>query len=76
MRDAIIDKRELFKMGGHVAVKYETKTTESVYINLDDIEPATFAVWSVENDGSAAGGQCRSEFGMIAHTIGIRSAVP
>lgn len=73
MRDAIVDKRELFKAGGHVAVKYETKTTESIYINLEDIEAAAFERWVVENDDNAAGRQCRSEFSVIAHTVGIHS---
>jgi len=72
MRGAIVDRRELFKSGGHVAVKYETKTTESVYINLDDIAPATFAVWNVENEESPAGRQCRSEFDVIAHTVSMK----
>jgi len=74
MRDAIIDKRELLKSGEHVAVKYETKDTESVYIDLGDIEPGSFAVWNVENDDNAAGRQCRSEFGAVAYTVGITAA--
>ena len=76
MRDAIVDKRELFKAGGHVAVKYETKTRESVYINLDDIESSTFALWSVENDDTPAGRQCRSEFDALAHTVSIKLPAP
>ncbi len=72
MRDAILDKRELFKSGGHVVVKYETNTTESVYINLDDIEPSAFALWNVEIDEAPAGRQCRSEFDALAHTVSIK----
>jgi len=74
MRDAQLDKRELFKAGGHVAVKYETGATESVFINLDDIEPAAFAIWNVAFDQNAAGHQCRSEFDVLARTVSIEPA--
>src|ERR1051326_200730 len=74
MRDTRPDRRELFKAGGHVAVRYETDATESVFINLDDIEPAAFAVWTVAFDQNAAGRQCQVEFGALAHTVGIAPA--
>jgi len=75
MRDSAPTWRELMKIGGHVAVEYRTtvasRTTESVYINLEEIQPATFAVWSVETDDTAAGLQCQREFSALVGGLAI-----
>ncbi|HEX7140794.1 MAG TPA: hypothetical protein VF219_23275 [Vicinamibacterales bacterium] len=75
MRDSAPTWRELMKIGGHVAVEYRTtvgsRTTTSVYINLEEIQPATFAVWSVETDNTDAGLQCQHEFSAFVDGVKI-----
>jgi hypothetical protein len=67
--------RELLKIGGHEAVWYRTTTasqlTESVYINLDSIEPVGVAIWRVEADKDDAGWKCQRDFAAFVGSLTI-----
>lgn len=75
MRDTAPTGRELMRIGGHVAVDYRTttgsRTKQSVYINLEEIQPSTFAVWTVETENTTAGWQCQSDFSVLVGSVRI-----
>lgn len=75
VRDAATE-RVLERLGGHVAVEARkhsaSSTQETVFINLDDVRPNTFEVWSVESDSSAEGRQCKVAFEAMLGTIRVR----
>ncbi|HEY2830240.1 MAG TPA: hypothetical protein VGJ88_09000 [Thermoanaerobaculia bacterium] len=67
--------RELKKISGHEAAEYRTTTgsrsVDTVYINLDSIEPMGVSIWRVEADNDAPGWQCEREFAALVHTLRI-----
>jgi hypothetical protein len=67
--------RESIKIGGHEAAEYRTTTgsrsTDTLYINLDSIEPMGVSIWRVEADKDDAGWQCEREFSALVHTLRI-----
>lgn len=75
IRDSPPEWREVHKVGGHEAAEFrastKSRTTESVYVNLEDLQPATFVVWSVEADNTDAGHQCRWDFAALVGSLAI-----
>ena len=64
--------RQLRKIGEHETAEYRTtvgsRTTDTVYINL---EPMGVAIWRVEADNNDAGLQCQTEFSLLVGTLAI-----
>ena len=70
------ERRVLFKVGGHVAVKNDyadgsRKRIERIYVNLADLEPGSLAIWSFERDDTAEGKQCEMEFDVFVSSASI-----
>jgi hypothetical protein len=64
--------RQLRKIGGYETAEYRTtvgsRTTDTVYINLESMG---VAIWRVEADNNDAGLQCESEFSLLVGTLAI-----
>jgi hypothetical protein len=64
------EHRELFRIGGHEAVRNEYtdssgRTVVDIYINLTDLAPDTVALWHFDGAKTAEGRQCRIAFGFF-----------
>jgi hypothetical protein len=70
------ERRSLFRVGGHVAVRNELvdgsgKRIENVYIDLSDLEPGSLAIWSFERDDTAEGKECEMGFDIFVTSASI-----
>jgi hypothetical protein len=70
------ERRSLFRVGGHVAVRNDHadgsgKRIENVYIDLADLEPGSLAIWSFERDNTAEGLQCETGFDIFIGSTSI-----
>lgn len=77
VRDSAPASRALVKIGGHAALDVQSgagagsRSSRSYYINLDDIEPATFSIWTFEGDNSSAGHECQMGFMFLVQSLSI-----
>jgi hypothetical protein len=65
------DARAVVKIGGHPAVsnRYvrEGTVVHDYYINLSELQPGSFAVWTFEGSTTAEAGDCEMQFMTLVH---------